>query len=113
MSFEVAVVVVDEAAHARLVPISIFAEGEGFSHQIRTALAQGVVEAFDMRCLATLFSDTTMPFAREHARIRLPEVTIADRPFAIIGPKRLPQLATGLGSTVAKGEPDDATRLPF
>ena len=104
---------VDENADARLMPLGILTERECFPHQIRTALPQRVVEAFNMRCLARLFADWTVPFAREHTCICFPEVTIADRPFAIIGRKRLPELAAGLRTPIAKGQPNDPTRLPL
>lgn len=103
MSFELPVVVVDEATNARLVPISIFAEGKGFAHQIRAALPERVVEAFDMGRLTSFLAYRSIAFSWKHLGIGLPEITIADRPFAVIGWERLPQLATGLGGAITKG----------
>lgn len=104
---------VDEKANSRLMPVGILAERERFAHQIGTALSQGVVKAFNMCCLASLFPDWTMPFAWQYTRVCFPAITVADRPFAIIGRKRLPELATGLRTTVAERQPYDPTCLPF
>src|SRR6266508_6726600 len=66
-----------------------------------------------MSRLATLFTYCTMPFGWEHLRIGYPEVTVADRSFAIIGRERLPQALARLGRAVAKSQPNNAPGLPF
>ena len=84
------------------MPVLIFTERESFTHQIGATLPQGLVETLDMRGLARLFADSSMTLGGQNQRIRLPEITITECTFAIIGRQRLSQLTTGLGRAIAK-----------
>lgn len=91
----------------------IAAEGERFAHEIRTALPQGVVEPLDVGRLTGLLGNRPMPFRRQDTGVGVPVITVADCPFTIRGWQGMPQFPTGLGAAIAKGEPNNATRLAF
>lgn len=63
----------------------LFRERERLAHQATTALAQGIVEPFDMIGLATLFANCPMPFRGQDGGIRFPKVGVADRALPIDG----------------------------
>jgi hypothetical protein len=103
--------VVNEAANTNLMPEGIFAERERLADQVRTALAECVVEALDVGGLSRLFADRSMALRRQDSVIGLIEVAITDAALAIVGRKRLPQRTAGGFRAVPKGQSDDATCL--
>lgn len=54
------IVVIDEQANPDFVPPEVFAEREGLADEIRTTLAQGIVETLDMGGLTAVFSNCSM-----------------------------------------------------
>jgi hypothetical protein len=66
-----------------------------------------------MRGFARFFAHRTMAFAGQHFGLWLPEITVADRAFAIVRRKRFPQLATRFSAPIAKGKPNNPARLTF
>ena len=57
---------INEPPNTKLVQEDILAERQGFTDEIGTALAQGVVEAFDVRCFACFLANRMMPFRGQH-----------------------------------------------
>ena len=66
-----------------------------------------------MRGFTRFFAYRTMAFGGQHFDIWLPEIAVADCPFAIVRWQRRPQLATRFTRTIAKGETDNPARLAF
>ena len=75
---------IDEPTNSDLMQVVVFAEGQGFSDQIGAALAQGIVEPFDMGGFARAFRTDTMPLPREDCAIALPIISGTDGAFAVI-----------------------------
>lgn len=91
---ETTVVVVDEDAQTEFV--EVLAEGKGLANQVGATLAQGVVEALNVGSFARLFAHRAMTLGRDNRTVGRPKVGVANRPFAIVGWQRVPELATRL-----------------
>src|SRR5688500_9814898 len=71
----------------------LFRERERLSNQSAAPLAQCLVEAFNMRGLATLLANRSMALEGQNSRIGLPEIGVTDGTLTIDGRKAGPQLA--------------------
>lgn len=91
--------------------MAIPAERQGFSDQIGAALAQGVVEPFDMRGFAGRFRTNPMPLPRQNQAIALPSIRDTERAFAIVRRQRSPERAARDFGAIPTRESDDVARL--
>ena len=108
---ETTVVVVDEDAQTEFVEVEVFAEGKGLANQVGATLAQGVVEALNVRSFARLFAHRAMTLGRDNRTVGSPKVGVADRPFAIVGWQRVPELAACLSRAITHGKANDTACL--
>jgi hypothetical protein len=91
MANAASIVVVNEIPNSPAVVLHVFGTGERFSDEATTPLAQGIVEPLDQAGLAAAFLHWLMALRGEDARIRAPEVRIADRALALGWRQRPPQ----------------------
>ncbi len=90
MSQNTRIIMVNEIPNGPNVVGELFREGQGFAHQPTTALAKGVVEAFDATGFAAGFIHSLVPFGRQNAGIRFEEISVADRPLSVFRGERIP-----------------------
>jgi len=76
--------VVDEQANPGLMQAIIPAEEQGFSHQIGTALTQGIIEPFDMRGFARRLCTNSMPLPWQDRAIAVPIIGGTDGACAVV-----------------------------
>ena len=70
-----------EPPNTKRVQEDILAERQGFTDKIGTALTQGVVEAFDVRCVACFLANRMMSFRGQHHLISHSEVGVTNSTF--------------------------------
>lgn len=63
----------------------ITTERQSFADEGTAALAQGVIEPFNVVRFTAAFVHRTMPFGREHRMIRIPMIGIDDCTLAVHG----------------------------
>jgi len=90
-----------------------FAEGQGFAHEVGTALPKGVVQTLDMGGLARFLAHRMMTFGRKKCGIGRPEIGETDRSFTIIRREGVPQAPPGFRRAIPHGKPNDAAGLSF
>jgi hypothetical protein len=83
--FQRGVIHIHKPTNSQLMPIPTLTERQGFTHQIRAALTQRVVQPFHMRCLTRLLSHRMMPFTWEYNPVSLPEIRVTHRSLSVIG----------------------------
>ncbi len=90
----------EEQPQSEVVYSLVFGEGKSLAHETAQALAQGVVEAFDVAGLAFGFARAAMRAPREHLVICQPEVA-ASGATTVVGRDALAQ-GTGTRPTPAR-----------
>jgi len=78
-----------EPERANMV-LELLGKREGVADQASTALAEGVIEAFNMIGQASFFADRTMTFGGKDLGIGLPKVSVENSPLSILRRQRVP-----------------------
>ena len=101
------IIVVNEIPDRTNMISQLLRKRQGFAYQTGTALAKGVVEAFNVSGLATGFINGLVAFGGQNAGIGLQKVGVAHSPLPVVGWERVPQILGGLFVARTDGNPDN------
>lgn len=105
------IVAMKKQVQTNLVHQVRFGKGQDLSNKARQPLPQGLVPAFDVRCLPGVFAARRALLIRNDLLISFPEIRITVRGLVTRRDRR-PQLLTGLCTPVADDEGHDLASRP-
>ena len=78
------VVVMDKKPERPDVILELFRKREGFAHEAGAALAEGVIETFNMIGQTSVLADRAMTFGGKDFGVGLPEIGVEDGTLSIL-----------------------------